>query len=73
MGNMGVGVQGKPGGVVSQYAGQSLGVHTALHGQGGEGVPEVVEPHAGVNARGLQQLFVDTRDRLRAPHPARLG
>lgn len=67
MGHMGVGIKGEPRRVMPQHTGQGLGVHAALHGEGGEGVPEIVEPHAGVNPRSLQQLFVDAPDGLGAP------
>lgn len=36
---MGVGVQGKACGEVTQHAGDGLDVHTILEGDGGEGVP----------------------------------
>ena len=70
---MGVGVQREPCGVMPQHAGQSLSVHPALHGESGEGVPEVVEPHAGVKPRRIQQPFVDAPDGLRTPVGAGLG
>ena len=41
---MGVGVQGEACREVSQHPGHRLDVHTVLEGQGGEGVPEIVEP-----------------------------
>lgn len=41
---MGVGIQGKPGGEVPQHSGHCLDVHSILQSQGGEGVPEIVEP-----------------------------
>ena len=43
-GDMGVGIQSEPGGEVSQHAGDGLDIHAILQCQGGEGVPEVVEP-----------------------------
>lgn len=42
-GNVGVGVQGEAGGVVTQHAGDGFDVYTVLQGQGGEGVMQVVE------------------------------
>lgn len=36
---MGIGVQGEPGGEVSQHAADRLDVHTVLQGDGGEGMP----------------------------------
>ena len=41
---MGVGVQSKPCAEVAQDAGQGLDVHAVLDGEGGEGVPQIVEP-----------------------------
>ena len=43
-GDVGVGVQGKPGAVVAQHAGYRLNIHSVLEGQSGKGVPEIVEP-----------------------------
>ena len=41
---MGIGVQGEACGEVTQHAGHRLDVHAVLESDGGEGVPEVVEP-----------------------------
>ncbi|HIY81966.1 MAG TPA: hypothetical protein H9678_07715, partial [Firmicutes bacterium] len=38
-GDVGIGVQGKPGAVMAQHAGQCLYIHTAGEGHGGKGVP----------------------------------
>ena len=38
-GHMGVGVQGEPGAVVAQHAGDGFHIHSVLQGQGGERVP----------------------------------
>ena len=42
-GDMGIGIQGEPGGEVPQYAADGLDVHTVLKGDGCEGVAEVDE------------------------------
>lgn len=42
-GHMGVGVQGKPGAVVAQHAGDGFHIHSVLQGQGSEGMPKLVE------------------------------
>ena len=57
VGHMRVSIQRKACTVMPQHAGQSLGVHAALHGEGGKCVPKVVEPHAGVNSCRRQQLM----------------
>ena len=44
---MGVGVQGKPCGEVSQHSGHRFHVHPILQRQGGKGVAQIVEPHLG--------------------------
>ena len=41
---MGVGVQGKACGEVTQHAADRFDIHTVLQGDGGEGVTEVVDP-----------------------------
>lgn len=46
-GDVGVGIQGEAGGVVTQHTADSLNVYSVLEGQGGEGVTEVVEAHHG--------------------------
>ena len=38
-GHVGIGIQGKPGGVVSQHSRDRFDVHAVLERQGGEGVP----------------------------------
>lgn len=43
-GHMGVGIQSEPCAEVAQDAGQGLDVHAVLDGEGGEGVPQIVEP-----------------------------
>ena len=40
-GHMGVGVQGKPGAVVTQHAGDGFHIHSVLQGQGCERVPQI--------------------------------
>lgn len=40
---MGVGVQGEPGGEVTQHTGHCLDVHTILQCDGGKGVAEVMK------------------------------
>ena len=44
---MGIGVQGEPSGEVPQHPGDGFDVHPVLQSQGGETVPEVVEPDPG--------------------------
>ena len=46
-GDVGVGVQGEACREVSQHPGHRLDVHAVLKGQGGERVPEIVEPDLG--------------------------
>ena len=47
-------------------------VHAALEGQGGEGVPEIVQPE-GLQTGVLQNFLVELYHRVRVIHPARLG
>ena len=44
---MGVGVQGEARRVVTQHPGHRLDVHSVLQGQGGECMPEIMEPDFG--------------------------
>ena len=41
---MGVGVQGNPGAVVAQHAGDGFHIHSVLQGQSCECVPQIMEP-----------------------------
>lgn len=41
IGDVRIGVEGKPGAEVAQHAGQGLRVHAAGEGHGGEGMPEI--------------------------------
>ena len=63
-GDVGVGVQRKAGVGVSEDAGQSLGVHAAAHGVGGEGVAQIMEAdvrQAGFLEDQLQTLVGGAR------------
>ena len=44
---MGIGVQGESGGEVAQHAGDGLDINTILQGEGGKGVPKLVEATNG--------------------------
>lgn len=46
-GNVSVGVQGETGAEVAENGRDGFHVHPVLQGQGGEGVPQIVEPHIG--------------------------
>lgn len=57
-GGMSVGVQGEARRVVAQDAGDRLGVHAVLDGQGGIGVAEIMEADILCDARFLAQGLV---------------
>ena len=42
--SVGVGAEGEAGVIVCQHGGNRFDVHAVLESQGGEGVPEIVEP-----------------------------
>ena len=67
---MGVGIQGKPGGEVTQHSGHCLDVHSILQSQGGEGVPEIVEPDLR-QSRSLQHPMEHVQHAVRGDRPAR--
>ena len=71
--DMGVSVQRKACGVVPQHTGQGFHIYPALHGHGGEGMTEVVKPHAGINIRSFQEQLVDTGHPAGTPVVSRLG
>ena len=73
VGDMRIGVEGKPGAEVAQHAGQGLCVHATGEGHGGKRVPEIVETHVLLDAGLLQQLAVDPGHRVRAPVAAGAG
>ena len=56
-----------------QHGGERFGIHAVLQHDGGEGMPQIVEPHIGVNAGPFQQFFVDTPHRAGIVHIAGLG
>lgn len=57
-GGVGVGPQGKACVVVAQHGGDGFDVHAVLEGQGGEGVPEIVEPKV-LQASVLENALVE--------------
>ena len=61
---MGIGVQGKPSREVTQHPGHRLDIHSVLQSQGGEGVPEVVEPDLR-QPRPLQHPMEHMQDAVR--------
>lgn len=66
-GGVGVGAEGEPGVVVPQHGRDRLDVHAVLEGQGGEGVPEIVEPEM-LQAGILEDALVQCGDGIRAVH-----
>ena len=58
---VGVGAEGKARVIVSQCAGQRPDIHTALEGQRGEGVSEVMKAYV-LCADGLQDLLRGVTD-----------
>ena len=66
---MGIGVQGEPGGEVSQHAADRLDVHTVLECDGGEGVAEVVESDLR-DTRPLQYTLQHIVDAVRGDRSA---
>lgn len=46
-GDVGIGIQGEPRGVMPQHTGDGLDIYAVLESQGGESVSKVVEPHLG--------------------------
>ena len=66
-GGVGIGTQGEPRVVVAQHTGHSLDVHAILQGQGGEGMPEIVE--ADVLQSGVpEDLLVELYHRVGVVH-----
>lgn len=65
---MSIGVQGKPRRVVAQDAGDRLGVHAVLDGQGGIGVAEIMEADILCDARFLAQGLVKPSHAVGAVH-----
>ena len=55
--DMGIGVQGEPGGEVAEHTGYSLDVYSVLEGDGCEGVAEVVESDLGIGKHILNGIF----------------
>ena len=73
VGDVRVGVQGKPSAKVPQHTGQRFHIHAAGDGHGGECVPQVMEAHMLLDACVFQQLPVDPRHGVRTPVAARPG
>lgn len=69
---MGVGGEGEARVIVPKHTGDRLYVHAALEGQGGEGVPEVVEPD-GFQSGILEDFLVELRYRVRVVYPTCFG
>ena len=66
-GGVGVGTQGEARIVVPQHTGDRFNIHSVLQGQGGEGMPEIVE--ADVLQSGvLEDLLVEFYHRVRVVH-----
>ena len=72
IGDVGVGVQGKPCRIVAQRAGQRFHVHPAFQRQRCEGMSEVVEPDVS-HADGLQNFIVRPAEGVRVIHGSGLG
>lgn len=68
-GDMGVGVQGKACGEVTQHSGHGLHIYPVLQCQGGEGMAQVVEPHLR-ESRPLQHPVELMQDAVRGDGPA---
>ena len=69
---MGVGAEGEPGIVVAQHGGDRFDVHAVLEGQGGEGMPEIVEPKV-LQPSVLQDALVQVSHRIRVVHVSGAG
>ena len=67
-GHMGVGVQGEARRVVTQHPGHRLDVHSVLQGQGGECMPEIMEPDFG-QSRPFQHPVEHVQDAVREMGP----
>ena len=71
-GGVGVGAEREPCVIVPQHTGDRLDVHAILQGQGGEGVPEIVE--ADVFQSGvLEDFLVEFHHRIGIVHLAGSG
>ena len=73
VGDVRIGVQGKPGAEVAQHTGQGFYIHAAGNGHGRECVSEVMEAHMLLDACVFQQLPIDPRHGVRTPVAARPG
>ena len=69
---VGVGAEGESCIVVSQHGGDGFDIHSVLEGQGGEGVPEIVEPEV-FQPRVFQNALVKGGHRVRVVHGAGAG
>ena len=72
LGGVGVGAEGEPGVVVTQHGGDGLDVHAVLKGQGGEGMPEIMEPEM-FQASAFQDALVEGGHRVQVVHGASPG
>ena len=73
VGDVRIGVQGKPCAIVAQHTGQGLYIHAAGEGHRGESVAQIMEANTLLDARLRQQLPVDSGHRIRAPVAAGAG
>ena len=66
-GDVAVGIQGEPSGIMPKQARQCLHIHTILECQCCEGVAQIVEPNAFVQPDCLQDFLMQPGDGLRTP------
>ena len=66
-GGVGVGPQGEACVVMPQHGRDRLNVHAVLEGQGGEGVPEIMEPEV-FQSCVFQDALVEGSHRIRVVH-----
>lgn len=71
-GGVGVGAERESCIVVAQHGGDGFDVYAVLKSQGGEGVPEVVEPEV-LQASVLQDALVQGSHRIRVVHGSGAG
>ena len=73
VGNVRIGVQGKPGAIVAQHTGQCLHIHSAGEGHSSESMAQIMEANMLLDACLRQQLSVDSGHCVRAPVAAGAG
>ena len=71
-GGVGVGAEGEPCVVVAQNGGDSLDIDAVLEGQGGEGMPEVMESEM-LQSGVFQDALVEGSHRVRMVHASGAG